>query len=558
MTYDLLIKNGTIIDGTGSAGYQADLAVADGRIVEIGKIGGGAREVIDADGLAVSPGFVDPHSHYDAQICWDSRIGCSPEHGVTSVVMGNCGVGIAPCRPETREMAVRDLVSVEGIPFDALWQGIGWDWESFPDYMAAAGRRGAAINLGFLAPLTPFRHFVMGEDSMERAARPDELRQINTLLREAIEAGALGFSTTIFRQHIGFKGRPLACRLADREELGTYARTLRDLNKGAIEIAVTQIPGILSEEEVALLEFLADESGRPITWSAMLAPSEDPAVIEQTLAMAGPLIRRGVLPQAACIICPLQFTLRDPFIFASRDEWKPIFHQSLEAQKALCRDGAFRQAFRAGLARPDPLFTGDWKLMLVAEVADPKLKPHQGKVIADIAAASGKDPVDAFLDLAIEDDLNTRFEFHHEGSELRLASLVGDDRVMIGLGDSGAHVDMFCGANYATHLLGSWVRERRVLSLEHAVKRITSEPADFFGLADRGRLQTGRIADIAIFDPATVGEGGPTHAIRDLPNGGLRLAVKARGMEYVIVNGQVAVEHGAYRDVLPGQVLRAS
>ena len=257
MAYDLLIRNGTVIDGTGASRYQADVAVAHGRIAEIGKIGGAAAtRVIDADGCIVAPGFIDPHTHYDAQICWDPAISPSSWHGVTSVVMGNCGVGIAPCRPEAREVATRDLVNVEAIPFEVLNEGITWDWVTFPEFLDAAAQRGSALNLGFIAPLTPFRHWVMGEASLERAATPDETSQIKRLIRQAVDAGAFGWSTTVLNQHVGYEARPLACRNASRAELKAYGNALKEAGKGAIEIALTQTVGVLSDEEEELLAFL--------------------------------------------------------------------------------------------------------------------------------------------------------------------------------------------------------------------------------------------------------------------------------------------------------------
>src|SRR5947209_964121 len=249
MSYDLVIKNGIVVDGTGAERYRADVAIQDGKVAEIGKVTEGARRTIDADGLVVAPGFVDPHTHYDAQICWDGAVTPSSWHGVTSVVMGNCGVGIAPCAPKAREIAMRDLVNVEGIPFDVLDRGITWDWESFPQFLDAAERRKPALNLGFLAPLTPFRHFVMGEASMERQATPEETRHIAALLAEAVDAGAFGFSSTILNQHVGFEGRPLACRNAGREELKAYSNVLQRRGKGAIEIALTRQTSVLDDEQ---------------------------------------------------------------------------------------------------------------------------------------------------------------------------------------------------------------------------------------------------------------------------------------------------------------------
>src|SRR3979411_1860992 len=235
MSYDLLIKNGTLIDGTGAPARRADVAVSDGKILQVKKnISGKAKRTIDASGLAVAPGFIDPHTHYDAQICWDGATTPSSWHGVTSVVMGNCGVGIAPCRPAAREIAMRDLVNVEAIPFEVLNAGITWDWETFPQYLDAAARRKPALNLAFLAPLTPFRHYVMGEASMERAATAGETAEIKALLGEAMDAGAFGFSSTLLNQHLGYQGRPLPRRHARREEIGAYCNALRESGKGAI------------------------------------------------------------------------------------------------------------------------------------------------------------------------------------------------------------------------------------------------------------------------------------------------------------------------------------
>jgi N-acyl-D-aspartate/D-glutamate deacylase len=270
MAYDLIIKNGTVVDGTGASRKRADVGIADGRIAEIGKITEHAKRTLDASDLIVAPGFIDPHTHFDAQIWWDPMVTSSCWHGVTSVVMGNCGVGIAPCRPEAREIATWDLVNVEGIPFDVLNKGIPWEWESFPQYMAAARKRKFGLNLAFLAPLTPFRHFVMGEESMERAARGDEIGEIKLLVKDAVAAGAFGWTTTTILQHVGYKGRPLACRLANHDEIKAYASALRELGKGSIEIALTKSPGILTDDEYQMLDLLVTESSRPVTWLALM------------------------------------------------------------------------------------------------------------------------------------------------------------------------------------------------------------------------------------------------------------------------------------------------
>src|SRR5579863_1971144 len=297
MAYDILIKNGTVIDGTGAPAKRADVAIAGDKIVEIGRISDGAAKVIDAADLVVAPGFVDPHTHYDAQICWDGAVTPSCWHGVTSVVMGNCGVGIAPCKEAAREIAMRDLVNVEGIPFDVLDRGITWDWETFPEFLDAAARRKPALNLGFLAPLTPFRHYVMGEASMERAATAEETQRIKALIAEAVDAGAFGFSSTILNQHVGFEGKPLACRNADRSELKAYANVLKERRKGAIEIALTRQTSVLADDQYELLDFLLTESGQPVTFLALFDRDDIPEAVRNTMRKVAPLLKRGARPQ---------------------------------------------------------------------------------------------------------------------------------------------------------------------------------------------------------------------------------------------------------------------
>lgn len=555
MPYDLLIKNGTVIDGTGSFRRRADVAVINGVVAEIGRINGGAAKTIDASDLIVAPGFIDPHTHYDAQICWDPLVSCTSWHGVTTVLMGNCGVGIAPCKPAAREIAAWDLVNVEAIPFDALKKGISWEWETFPDFMAAAERRGSGINLAFLAPLTPFRRYVLGDESMEREARTDEIAQVASLLREAIIAGAFGFSTTTLPQHLGYQGRPLGCRLASRDELKAYANVLRDLGRGAIEVALTRRTGDVSESEYELLEFLLNESARPVTWLGMASRPDQPEASADTLKRLEPLINRGGVPQVLCKPFVIQMNLRNPFSFADMAMWGPVFNQPAEKQKEFYRDRAFRAEFRKELRQPH-LFQGKWNRVEVLEVTNPALKPNETRTIAQIAEERHKDPLDTFFDLALADDLNIQYsmqQYHEAGNR----ELVSDSRTMIGLSDGGAHVNMLCDAGYCTYLLGTWVRERRAMTLEQAIKRITSEPADFFGIRDRGRLKVGLPADIAIFDEHRVGSAKRARMQNDLPGGGRRLVMPAQGIEYTIVNGDVLYEHGVHSGYLPGRVLRS-
>lgn len=557
MAYDMVIKNGTVVDGTGAPRFRADVAVADGQIAEVGTVTDSAARVIDASDLIVAPGFVDPHTHYDAQICWDPLITSSSWHGVTSLVMGNCGVGLAPCKPDSHEIAAWDLVNVEAIPFDVLGKGVTWDWQTFPEYMDAAARRGSGINIGFMAALTPFRHFVMGEESMDRAATPEETARIKALIKEAVAAGAFGFSTTNVAQHIGYQGRPIACRQASRDELTAYCNALRELDKGVIELALTNNVSIVDESEHALLDMLLAESGRPVTWLALLNRDDQPEATLNTLRAMEPLFRRGAVPQVTCRPLIIQIDLRKPFIFANLPCWKPAFDQPVEQQQAFYRDANFRAAFRKEMERPK-VFTGKWERAIVHEAGRPDMQALIGKSVAEIAEQRGKDGLDTFLDLCIEDDLQLQYTYElFNADEDRIPELITHDQTMVGLSDGGAHVDMLCDAGYCTYLIGTWVRDREAMTLEHAVKRITSEPAAFYGMTTRGTIAPGLAADFAIFDYDTIGSARRGEMRSDLPGGGRRLVMPAQGVQYTIVNGEVLFEDGTHTGAMPGQVLRS-
>ena len=557
MGYDVLIKNGTLIDGTGSPARHGSIAITNGQIAEVGDIDSGATQIIDADGAVVAPGFIDPHTHYDAQICWDGAVTPSSWHGVTSVVVGNCGVGIAPCRPESRDIAMHDLVNVEAIPYDVLEEGITWDWETFPEFMNAAERRAPSLNLAFLAPLTPFRHYVMGTESLERAATPEETRDIQTLLGEAMDVGAFGFSSTILNQHLGFQGRPLACRNASRDELKAYANVLKVRDKGAIEVALTRQVGVLEEEQCELLDFLLDHSGRPVTFIALFDRDDIPEAVRDTLRRAAPMIKKGARPQTSPLPLTREINMRSPFSFAAFPSWKRLFEDTSEqAQIAVYKDRAFRDQFREELR--NPLTFGNWERITLHEAQSDSLKSLEGLTVAEIARAQGKDAVDTFLDTAIADDLSCEFTMASFNTRVdRMAELLNDPSILIGLGDGGAHVDMLCDCGYPTYLLGTWVRERGVLSIEQAVRRLTSDPADLFGIGDRGRLHPGLAADIVIFDPETVGSGNRGERRYDLPGGGKRMVMPSRGIQYTLVNGNVVYADGQIVGGDSGQILRA-
>ena len=558
MPYDLLITNGTLVDGTGGPRYKGDVAVQGGRIAALGKTAGSAATVIDAVGKIVSPGFVDPHTHYDAQITWDRVLSSSAEHGVTTVVMGNCGVGIAPCKPSDRDWLTEDLVTVEGIDKEVLAEGIQWEWETFAEYLDAAERRGSALNLAFLAPITPLRTYVLGAQANERAATPAETQKIAAMLFEAMQAGACGFTTTANRQHIGHSGKPLAARLASRDELAAYAGVLKQLRRGVIELALTKRYATLAEDEEDLLKFLLDSGERPVTWLSLSNLVEKPGAAKEILDRVEPLIRRGGIPQILTRPFVFDMNLRRPFMFTEMNTARPLFDAAFEKQMTIYADPVFRTAFKEEL-KQSRKWGGVVRNTTVVSVVNPDLKKYEGCTVGEIADERGQDPNDAFFDLAVADNLQIKFVVPRANTDPeQLADMVRDSRTLIGLSDAGAHLDMLCECGYPTYLLAHWVREKRALSLERAVQRITSEPSDFFGFKDRGRLKSGAAADIVIFDENTVGSPLRPTAVKDLPAGGTRLYCKAEGISRVIVGGQEIYREGRHTGAYPGKVLRSS
>lgn len=554
MTFDLVIRNGTIIDGTGAPRFAGDIAVQDGRIAAIGRMDAVATRTIDATGMIVAPGFVDPHTHYDAQMCWDPLLTPSSWHGVTTVVLGNCGVGVAPCRPEDREKATWDLVNLEAIPYETLKEGLSWDWESFPQYMDAAEKRGCGLNLAFLAPLAPFRRFVLGDEAMERAATPEEITRIRALLREAMDQGAVGFSSTQAPSHIGYQGKPLASVPASADELVAYAAELGDIGRGAIEMAIGSVAPWMKPADYELLDRMLDASKAPLTFLALMKFLDKPEEHFRAMEQVAPLVARGARPQMHSTNLVSDLNLRDPFMLSPFASLRGVFNQPREVQEAIYRDPAFRQAFRAEIAEHASAFHGDWSMVWVITTGTPALERLIGKNLVEIGKERGKDPIDAFFDLALEDGLATEFTAVRFGVP---EEFLADPRTLIGLSDGGAHVAILCNAGYTTEMLGDLVRRRGLLDLETAVMRLTSDPADFFGLADRGRLKPGLAADIVIFDPATVGSDSARPVpLNDLPGGGRRLVVEAEGIRHVIVNGESLFEDGTHSGAYPGRVLR--
>jgi N-acyl-D-aspartate/D-glutamate deacylase len=452
---------------------------------------------------------------------------------------------------------MRDLVNVEAIPFEVLNAGITWDWETFPEYMDAAARRKPSLNLAFMAPLTPFRHYVMGDASMERAANAEETKKIKGLLGEAMDAGAFGFSSTLLNQHMGYEGKPLGCRNASRYEIKAYCNVLREQGTGSIEYAMTRQIAVLEDAELELLEFMLEESRRPVTFIAMFDRDDLPEALRNTMRKVKPLIARGARPQTSPLPLTRELVMRSPFAFAAFPSWKRLFENtSKEAQAAVYKDPAFRAKFREDLKNPTSF--ADWARITLHEVKNPKLRKWEGKTVAEIAAARGVDGVDALLDVTLEDDLENEFTVQSWNTRVdRMTELLNDPAMLLGLGDGGAHLDMLCDSGYPTYVLGTWVRERKALTLEEAVRRMTSDPADFFGIKDRGRIAPGLAADLVLFDPKTVGSEMRPERLHDLPGGGKRMVKRSRGIHMTLVNGEVTWENGALTGAAAGQVLRS-
>src|SRR5574339_460469 len=357
-----------------------------------------------------------------------------------------------------------------------------------------------------------------------------------------MDAGAFGFSSTLLNQHMGYGGRPLACRNASREELKAYCNALRERGKGAIEIAMTKQIGVMDDPELELLDFMLAESGRPITFIAMFDRDDISEAVRTSLRKAAPMIARGARPQTSPLPLTREVNMRNPFSFAGFPSWQRVFvDKSKEAQARVYADKAFRDAFREDLKRPASF--GNWARITVHEVRNPKLKKLEGRTVAEIAQERGKDGVDALLDVTLEDDLENEFTMQSFNTrEDRMAEILNNRDMLLGLGDGGAHLDMLCDSGYPTYVLGTWVRERKALTLEEAVRRLTSDPADFFGIRDRGRLAPGLAADLAIFNPDTVGSLGRPERRYDLPGGAKRMVMRSQGIEYTVVNGAVTWE----------------
>jgi N-acyl-D-aspartate/D-glutamate deacylase len=557
---DLAIRGATVIDGTGEPGRRADVGIRGGRVAAVGELTESARRTIDAAGRVVSPGFVDIHTHYDAQVFWDPALTPSPLHGVTSVVGGNCGFSIAPLRAEAADYLMRMLARVEGMPLESLAQGVPWDWTSFGDYLDRLEGR-VAINAGFLVGHSPLRRVVMGERAVGEAARPDDLAAMTTLLRQSLAEGGLGFSSSWAATHNDGDGKPVPSRSATGEELVALAGVLRDAPGTSLEF----IPGVgrFTDEQIQLMTDMCLAAERPLNWNMLVVISYAPKAHEALLAASDHAAARGA--RVVALTLPQVVTLRlnfvSAFLFDSLPGWGEVVTLPLPERRKALADPAVRARLAEGARNAGVMgFVTRWEHYLVEETWSAENARWRGKTVGDVAKERGVDPLDALLDLALADDLRTTFKpalgGDDEASWKLRAEVWRDPRTMIGASDAGAHLDMIDTFTLSTSLLGPAVRDRGLLELETAIHQITDRPARLYGLRERGRIQQGWHADLVVFDPATVGPGA-IHTRRDLPGGAARLFAEADGIDHVFVNGVEVVFGRTLTGAQPGTVLRS-
>ena len=558
MDYDYKIVDGLIVDGSGNEGYAGDVGVKDGKVVALGDAPGQADQVIDAAGRAVSPGFVDIHTHYDAQVLWDRMLSISPWHGVTTAVIGNCGFGVAPMRAEHREVVMRTLEKVEGMAYESLAAGLGTDWPfiSFPQYLDALDQQGTAINLAALIGHTPIRLFVMGDDATEREATEHEVAQMQDLVREAMQAGALGFATSGAVTHNGYGGKPVPSRLASFGEIDALTGAMAETG-GVFQATVGKT--LFNDEFTEL----ASRHNIPITWTALLSGMAGPGSYRRYLDIAEEQREKGlrVAPQVACRPIMFEFHFNEPFPFESRPLFKETMQTDREGRKRIYAEREFRENFKADAAAGMKHAMAAWDERAVISNYPPDPSLHE-RPLSEVARERGVHAVDLALDMSLETDFQARFRFpilNHDEAEVE--KLLTDANTVVALSDAGAHASQLCDACYSTHLLGHWVREKGTLSLEGAVHALTQRPAELMGIADRGLLALGRPADVVVFDPKTVG-ASPLRRVNDLPGGADRLVADAIGIDAVLVNGKLLRRDNedqiAADAALPGQILRGS
>ena len=533
--HDLVFKGVLIFDGSGEPPLAGDVAVTDRRVRAIGKVSEPALQSIAGDGLALMPGIIDSHTHFDAQVTWDPHVRPSPGLGVTTAVIGNCGFTIAPCKPQHRDVTMRNLTQVEGMSLDVLRQGIAWDFETFPQYLEQLRRRGCAVNLAAYVGHSSVRTFAMGAEASRRTATEAEIAEMQEIVRDAMRAGAVGFATSTSPAHNGEGGLPMPSRLADEREMRALVLAMGESRRGVYMLTKG------GDTPLPFLESLAADSGRPVMIAALLHNGTNPRAVFDDLDAISAANARGhrLLGQVSCCPLSMDFTLASPYPVEGLASWKPALGLTGDALKSMLARRDFRDAVRTELVSPTHfrLFNGEWDKVEIVETSTANAAYEQ-RTIAQIAHVERRDPLDVMLDLALSEDLRTVFTaLLLNSDEDAVGRMLNHPHSIVSLSDAGAHLTFFNDAGFGLHLLGHWARERKAMSMSEAVRRVTSHPAQVFGMRGRGLIREGCAADLVLFDPATVGRG-PKRRVFDLPGGAPRLTTDAVGVHGVWVNGQ--------------------
>ncbi|MFN8038969.1 MAG: amidohydrolase family protein [Acidimicrobiales bacterium] len=566
MAADLVLTGGTVVDGTGAAGRVADVVVRDGRIAAV--VDAGAAEAapgtptIDATGCVVAPGFVDLHTHYDAQLLWDPSASPSPLHGVTTVFGGNCGFALAPAGEEHADYLARLMSRVEGIPLPAIEAGVDWRWRSFAEWSARI-EGATAVNAGFLAGHSAIRRAVMGDAAVGEEATPDQVAAMAALLRTTLAEGALGLSTSRAPTHHDGAGDPVPSRFATDDELLALCAVVAEAPGTQLEAIVPGCINGFSDDEKALLAAMSATARRPLNWNVLAQAGAEPPTNQldasDVAAERGGRVVPLTLPQGM----RLRLSFLSGMILDALPGWADVFGLPVPERIVALSDPEVRRRMDEGARSPDAGMIGllaRWERLRIVETFAPENARWEGGTVADVVAATGKDPFDALLDVVVADDLRTGLAptMPPEAPEVwrARADLWRDPRVVVGGSDAGAHLDMMCGATYSTFLVGEAVRDLGLLTMEEAVAMLTTVPASLYGLRDRGRIAPGLAADLVVFDPATVG-AGPDRTRDDLPGGASRLVADAVGVAHVVVNGTEIVRDGTFTGATPGAFLRS-
>jgi N-acyl-D-amino-acid deacylase len=578
--YDLLIKHGTIVDGTRMPAYRGDIGIRKGRIVAMGNLTESAARTIDATGLVVAPGFIDIHTHYDAALSggtkWDPYASLSGWHGVTTVAIGNCGFGFAPVKPEDRDRAMRRMERTESIPLSCMQHGMRWDWVTFPEFLDSLDRGGLGVNAASLVPYSPLRAYVLGNEAArdpEYKVTEEQLQQMKNILREGLQAGGFGFSATWSMANRDYDGGYLPTHVAPREEFLEMAKVMREFNRGAIEWTMGRALQKLGHE--FLIE-LAQTSGRPVNWNAIIYDPTHPDSWKKELAWAEKAYKQAVvLPVNICLPIEFEFTLQSIGLFDNLPAWNEATIGTLEERKAKLADPGRRPKLRADMDRARsvlPPREGEgrtdgeagqiqmfrWNETLIDDVHLEKNKHLKGRTIAEVAKELNKHPVDTMLDLAVEEDLKTEFNMQGliNNNEEAVAEIVKHPLTLIGASDGGAHTKFLTTGRYPTHFLAHWVRDKQLMTLEEAHWRLSTMVGWAIGIRDRGWLREGMPADIVVYDFDKLAVR-PMETVRDLPDGDWRRVQKADGYRFIIVNGQITFEDNVCTNALPGKLLRS-